>query len=364
MKTSIVLGTGFGDEGKGLMTDYLCSQSEYPIVVRFSGGHQAGHTVVIGNKRHVFSSFGSGTLRGAATYWSKYCTCSPIALLKERNTLVEAGISPLIYIDPLAMITTPLDRLKNRELEDKQNHGSCGVGFGTTIQRNEQYTKLFMQDLLFPTVLRAKLEAVSRYYDIGNDWIDKFMQSCKSLLDICKIRDESILQTCIIDHVIFEGSQGILLDMDFGFFPNVTRSNTTSKNAISMIKGNMENPEIYYMTRCYQTRHGNGFMSDQRELELINNEKETNIENQYQGKFKTGALDIELLRYAINSDKNFSDGFRSNLVITCLDQFKNNIFPTTETFMESHQLAKKLQYNSWYESHSPDSQNLAQCKSK
>ena len=73
-----VIGAQFGDEGKGLVVDYLCSQVENPLVVRFSGGAQAGHTVWHKDKTHIFSHFGSGSLRGASTYWSSTCLTDPI----------------------------------------------------------------------------------------------------------------------------------------------------------------------------------------------------------------------------------------------------------------------------------------------
>ena len=74
MKNFVIIGLGFGDEGKGLITDYFCSKLKNPLVIRFSGGHQVGHTVIYNDIRHMFSNFGSGTLRNIPTYWSKFCT--------------------------------------------------------------------------------------------------------------------------------------------------------------------------------------------------------------------------------------------------------------------------------------------------
>ena len=85
MGNSVVIGLGFGDEGKGLVTNYLSSPSS--LVCRFSGGHQAGHTVIENGKRHVFSNYGAGPLKGAPTYWSQFCTFEPIGFLKERAIL-------------------------------------------------------------------------------------------------------------------------------------------------------------------------------------------------------------------------------------------------------------------------------------
>ena len=128
-----VIGLGFGDEGKGFTTDYLCSQHPNSLVVRFNGGHQAGHTVVYNGLRHVFSNFGSGTLRGCPTYWSEHCTVDPIGVLNELIVLRDNGVTPKLYIDAECPITTPFDIHNNRKVEDSNSHGSCGVGRKTSI---------------------------------------------------------------------------------------------------------------------------------------------------------------------------------------------------------------------------------------
>src|SRR5574343_932195 len=101
------IGLGFGDEGKGITVDYLASQSPDSLVVRYSGGQQAGHTVCLNGIRHVFSNFGSGSLRGLPTYWSEHCTVDPVGIMNELNILTEQGINPILYIDGNAPVTTP-----------------------------------------------------------------------------------------------------------------------------------------------------------------------------------------------------------------------------------------------------------------
>jgi adenylosuccinate synthase len=76
-KAKVVIGLGFGDEGKGICTDFLCSQNPEAIVIRFSGGQQAAHTVLLNGKKHVHSSFASGALRGLPSYFSEHCTIHP-----------------------------------------------------------------------------------------------------------------------------------------------------------------------------------------------------------------------------------------------------------------------------------------------
>ena len=341
----IVIGSQFGDEGKGLTTSYLCSQVKNPLVVRFSGGQQAGHTVVHNGYRHVFANFGSGTLQGAPTYWSEYCTFSPLGVLNEYNALKKNGIDPTLYVHPLSPVTTPYDRAFNCNLEKQNKHGSCGVGVGATIQRQEDHYKLFVQDLFHEKIMLQKLENIKNYYakkmsilpafidNVMNISIDDFRFIVDKVRSIIKVVDGNKLLHRGYD-LIFEGSQGILLDQDFGFFPNVTRGNTTTKNALAIINkalpfADKSQIEVYYITRAYQTRHGNGFMTNEGlyDLNLKNNELETNVTNEWQGNFRSSVLDLDLLKYALQCDSNFSAGIQRNMVITCLDQIGEEYSP-------------------------------------
>lgn len=343
MHTSLVIGAGFGDEGKGRVVSSLASQNPGAIVVRFNGGHQAGHTVwkdrSPDTKRHVFSSFGSGTLHGAPTYWSRYCTLYPWAVRNEFNDLVKKyGIQPTLYVDPLCPITTNFDILHNRNVEKELRHGSCGVGINATITRHEDHhQKLFFQDLYNEVVLQAKLDNIIKYYKIPpSPTLDMMRENF--LLGVHFVRNAGHIQMVHphdmgfnrYNHVIFEGAQGILLDQDFGFFPNVTRGFATSKNAMEFIKQyNLPAPEIYRLSRTYQTRHGNGFMSNEKLVpNLTNTEHETNIEHEWQGQFRRSYLDLDLLRYAIQCDQLFTGPRTSTLVLTCVDQ-TGTIFPAT-----------------------------------
>jgi adenylosuccinate synthase len=331
---SICLGLGFGDEGKGSFVNYLCTQLRKSLVVRFNGGHQCGHTVVHEGMRHVFSNFGSGTLAGAPTYWSEYCTVNPRAVLKEGNALREMGVKPVLYLDANAMVTTPFDIIKNLRLEDNNNHGSVGVGFGATIQRNDDHYHLYVRDLLYPKIRDEKLDLLLKHYfkyitPYNNDimrTIEEFKEACDDLVDRYNIVNG--LYDKLDMYWIFEGGQGIMLDMDYGFFPHVTRSNTTSKNAIEIIKkyGLIGKSIItYYVTRAYQTRHGNGPMTNMGldTSYIKDNPNETNTDDSYQGEFRKTVLDFDLLKYAIDCDKYHNPRSPSGIVMTCLDQIED-----------------------------------------
>lgn len=347
MKANIVVDPMFGDGGKGITVDYLCSKSNpySTIVVRFSGGQQAGHNVVIDNTSHVHSNFASGALRGFNSYFSHHCTIYPVTIARERKVLLEKGGSVDLSVHPLTMVTTPADVAYNRITERKNGHGSCGLGIGATMHRNlKTGYKLYAIDLLHPEFLAVKLDYIFQYYlNLCKDVHEsgalceiynierKAFNEALSLIDI-RIKDyEHLMQ---YEEIIFEGSQGVLLDMDHGIFPNVTYANTTSKNALEICKDlGIDDIELYYPTRCYQTRHGAGWMSNNSHVELVNTEHEINHYNQYQKEFRIGELDYDLLNHAIRIDSIYSDGpYLKNLVVTCMDQRPGFVFDNSKLF--------------------------------
>jgi adenylosuccinate synthase len=334
MNAKIVIGSLFGDEGKGITTDFLCRKHPFgTIVVRFSGGHQAGHNVKIGKLSHVHSNYGSGTLRGVPSYYSEHCTIYPVTMLNEKNVLLTKGIDPILVFHPMVKLATPADIAYNRVTEKRLKHGSCGLGVSATMKRNETSGyKSYGIDLLYPSLLEAKITHISMYYremleenkeDIPEYWsiynneMRVFEDAIKELT--FNIKEYDYLR--YFDTLIFEGSQGIMLDMNYGIFPNVTYANTTSKNALEICKNlNITDVELFYVTRCYQTRHGAGWMSNQETINLTNTQDEINTFNDWQKNFRIGEIDYELLNYAHSIDNLYSKGLPKNLVVTCLDQ--------------------------------------------
>ncbi|UZT96338.1 adenylosuccinate synthetase [Chryseobacterium fluminis] len=347
----IVIGLGFGDEGKGITTDFLAQQHPESIVIRFSGGQQAAHTVMIGDKKHIHSSFASGALRGLPSYFSEQCTIHPTFLFNERKELIQKNGSVELYIHPLAKVTTPFDVLYNRKNVKNLEHGTCGKGVGATMKRNESPFKLFAVDLIAPrTMLIEKLKGIAHYYGFedGKD-IENALEDFFEAVDEIDWKIEGYEYLKSYDHLIFEGSQGILLDMDHGVFPNVTYASTTSKNACEICRLlKIEDIEIFYVTRCYSTRHGSGWMSNENELTLKNNEEETCTFNEFQKDLRFGDLDYDLLNYALKSDQAYGVAQKKNLVITCLDQLE-------ETF----QIQKlKVTFDKIFGSYSPYSKDF------
>lgn len=370
----IVLGMGYGDEGKGAFTDYLSCKLAHAVVIRFNGGHQCGHTVMYaGGHFHVFSNFGAGSFRQVPAFFSRFCTIDPTGIAREFRALQRLGISPVLFVDPLTMVTTPFDKFYN--INDRANlaHGTVGVGFGATIERNQGPYKLYAQDLFFPTILERKLAAIRDYYRIkfkirGLESciealeleimrVDQFLRDVEKARGIIRLLTESQLFEMGFENHIFEGGQGILLDMDFGVFPNVTRSNTTSKNAFEILRRNGQQSAtmVYYLTRAYQTRHGNGWMpTENYPVSLINNLHETNGPEGHQGEFRTGILDTDMLRYALQCDASFSGDAEKRMVISCMDQMTGYqylsggnvlIAPDRDSFLKQIALCEKVWTN-------------------
>ncbi|MDG4594703.1 MAG: adenylosuccinate synthetase [Candidatus Contendobacter sp.] len=347
----VVIGAQFGDEGKGRVTDHYAAEAGCDgIVIRFNGGAQAGHTVVMPDGlRHVFSHVGSGAFAGSATFLSRFFVSNPILLLKEMAILAAKGVEPAIYVDPQSPVTTPYDMMINQIVERERGgnrHGSCGVGFGETIERNlTPAYALTVADLADRFALAAKLDLIRRDYAPARLARLGFAHAFARNADL--FRSDAILERYIEDtrrfaeaitvadvrtatrgrHLLFEGAQGLLLDQDRGFFPHVTRSNTGLRNVLTLAEElDLERLEVTYATRAYSTRHGAGPLP--RELP----EKPypgvvdaTNVPNAYQGTLRFGWLDLDVLRDAIAED--LADAVRlpglsikTRLAITCLDQ--------------------------------------------
>ena len=347
----VVIGAQFGDEGKGRVTDHYAAEVGHDgIVIRFNGGAQAGHTVVTPDgSRHVFSHVGSGAFVGSATFLSRFFVSNPILFFKELETLKSKGVKPAIHVDPRSPVTTPYDMMINQIVErerGRDRHGSCGIGFGETIERNlTPAYALTVGDLVDRSALAAKLDAIRRDYAPARLARLGFAAAFARNADL--FRSDAILERFVEDadrflqattvadartathgrHLLFEGAQGLLLDQDRGFFPHVTRSNTGLRNVLALAEElGLTRLEVTYATRAYLTRHGAGPLP--RELP----EKPypgaidtTNIPNAHQGTLRFAWLDLDLLRHAIAEDladaaRLSGLAIRTRLAVTCLDQ--------------------------------------------
>lgn len=313
-KALIVCGLGFGDEGKGTITDFLTREQNAHTVIRFNGGAQAAHNVVTNDGlHHTFSQFGSGTLvPGTRTHLSRFMLVDPSALANEHSVLWNNGITDAyqrLTIDGSCLVTTRWHRMVNQARERARGagaHGTCGMGIGETVSWALEYPDyaLRMWDLRDPKVLMEKFawqeaRALREFPEIGSSapplgaWFDLALKL--QLVD----GEETSKILRREGTVIFEGAQGVLLDQDYGFSPYTTWSKTTSENAITLISeaGNaVKEMTRIGVIRSYMTRHGAGPMVTQSGVRYP---ERHNASDGAQGAFRTGELDFPALTYAV-----------------------------------------------------------------
>ncbi|QRR00480.1 adenylosuccinate synthetase [Dyadobacter sandarakinus] len=328
----IVVGLGYGDEGKGIFTDYLSSRLRRPVVIRYNGGHQCGHSVNLRDGRsHVFSSFGSGTFRGVPTYISAFCTIDPADMLHEHASLRSLGANPVLLADPRALVVTPFDKLYHRLQGGQSDSHNPGEGFAACLDRVERGCVLHAADLFVEKDLSALLLHIRQYYeteliqagypdalsDLNQISIPGFLDEVRKATAFFQLVPEGkLFSGSGFSDFIFEGARGILLDNEFGIFPNAAKMSTTSKNAVIMIKRNLPDCQanLYYLTRAYQTRRGTGWMSTRNHPVKLTAERTTDRQ------VATGILDLDMVRYAMQCDTDSDFPAKKNLVVTCLDQ--------------------------------------------
>lgn len=346
---TVVVDLGFGDAGKGSIVDALARRRGAGLVVRFNGGCQAAHNVVDADRvsrdytpvEHTFAQFGAGTFAGARTHLSRFMMVEPMSLLVEAEHLVECGITNpmhLLTIDPRALVTTPLHKVANQEKERRRaadGHGSCGRGIGETAEYMLQrpLDALRVGDLWQPEVVTRKLALLEAWYaDQGlrftldyAPWEEARKQFCA---EVARGYDAAILTHAhqTMDHVVFEGAQGVLIDEKWGFAPYYTWSNCTFENALTLLaEGGFTRDEISKMgvTRAYTVRHGPGPMPTESKpmTELLPDT--WNYTNDWQGQFRVGHLDLVLLKYAIQACNGIDE-----LAVTCLDRIQDIVWMT------------------------------------
>ena len=359
-RIQVVIGANYGDEGKGRITSYLASNANGAnvAVVRFNGGAQAGHTVLSGNKRHVFSHYGSGSFDLVPTIFTSDFVCSPNLFKKENEQLIRKSvIRPDLYVSPDCPVTTPWDVLINQLTElarGSERHGSVGVGFGETLERHaiEQY-RLTVSDLLLPKeefILKMKgiftHFLLVRQHKTGFDYSQRdaewaidliqnpdyvnevFYNECQYFLDRVEILDE-VKALHKFDHLVFEGAQGLALDQESADFPHVTRSFTGIDNVLRVCaKAKISTPlELFYITRPYFTRHGAGPLSREVDAEgfakIFNVIDETNKPHEFQGSLRFSTHNIDDMAARVIKDQfkiPKKQIGRITLAVTCLDQ--------------------------------------------
>ncbi len=348
----IVVDLGYGDAGKGTMTEFFAQQHSAHTVVRFNGGAQAGHNIIAPDGRHhTFSQFGSATLLpGVRTHLSRFMVLHPLAMISEAEHLESLGVHDAFErttIDARAVVITPFHQAANRLRELSRGngrHGSCGVGVGETMS---DFVALGDQvpiagDLANPHLLRQKLHLIrQRKRQQLAPVLNLLKRNPLATNELAMLFDDDLIEACVDaftafaqrarivtpEHthhllntdgtVVFEGAQGVLLDQWHGFHPYVTWSTTTFENALTLLsEGEHQGPVTRVgVVRAYGTRHGPGpFVTEDLALTHLIPDMH-NAMHPWQRGFRVGWFDAVATRYALEVC-----GGCDGLAVTCLDR--------------------------------------------
>jgi adenylosuccinate synthase len=271
----VLIGIQWGDEGKGKVIDILSLKVDY--IVRYQGGNNAGHTVVVKDKEYIFHLMPSGILhKGKICCIGNGVVVDPAVLIKEIKGLTESGIDidNRLKISSLAHLIMPYHRILDRLRETKRKHkiGTTGRGIGPCYADKINRCGIRMVDILNPDLFAEKLkdnlkEKNEIFRKVYNHPGFKFKPVYKEYLGYGKVFFNYISNVSLIlnraiegkKDILFEGAQGTALDIDFGTYPFVTSSSTTSAGACT---GTGVSPEkidrIIGVAKAYTTRVGEG----------------------------------------------------------------------------------------------------------
>lgn len=340
----MVFDLGFGDAGKGLLTDFLVRRTGASLVVRFNGGAQAGHNVVTPEGlHHCFAQLGAGSfVPGTRTFLSREVVVHPTALRIEAAVFEAAGgasVWPRLRISDQAPLITPYHQATNRLRElarGEHRHGSCGVGVGETVRDRLLHPgeAVVAGDLRDPPALRRKLAAIRerKWLEVRTECdltdagasaeraifqrsgvVDAWMEQAAALAPC--VAEDSVLHRWMAEGapVVFEGAQGVLLDERFGFHPYTTWSTCTPANVLTLLaeQGSDLEPIRIGVLRAHQVRHGPGPLPTEAPLTGISDHNRANL---WQGAVRYGWFDAVLARYALET----SSGVEA-LALTHLD---------------------------------------------
>lgn len=275
-KNVVVLGTQWGDEGKGKIVDLLTDQVS--LVARFQGGHNAGHTLVIDGKKTVLHLIPSGILReGVKCMIGNGVVLSPEALLKEMAGLEATGVPvrERLRLSPACPLILPYHVALDQAREIKRGIakiGTTGRGIGPAYEDKVARRGLRLGDLFneasFADKLKEVMEyhnfALTQYYGVEALDFDKVLADVLAQGEELKPLVEDITNTLHAareagESILFEGAQGSLLDIDHGTYPFVTSSNTTAGGvATGSGMGPMYLDYVLGITKAYTTRVGSG----------------------------------------------------------------------------------------------------------
>ena len=317
MPATVIVGAQWGDEGKGKIVDLLAQRSE--LVCRYQGGPNAGHTIVVGDDTYKIRQIPSGVISGKTSVIGAGCVVDPAVLIAELDELESRGIATsAVYCSGNAHLIMPwhvaIDRASERRL-GKLQIGTTRRGIGPAYADKAARIGIRVQDLLDQKILRQKIEValaekniwLERVYESEGLQLEEIAEQYASfatrlaphVADVSLLVDRALRDG---KHVLFEGAQGTLLDLDHGTYPFVTSSNPVASGAATGVGiGPNRLETILGVSKAYVTRVGEGpFPSEiegpaQAQVRDLGGEFGTVTGRER----RCGWLDLVALRYAV-----------------------------------------------------------------
>ncbi len=284
MSNTAIIGLQWGDEGKGKIVDFLADK--FDAVVRFQGGHNAGHTIKVGDKTYKLSLLPSGVIRQKFSVIGSGVVVDPIALFLEIKKIEEAGIkitTKNLAIAENCCLILSVHRELDQLLEDQKGEkkiGTTGRGIGPAYEDRAGRRALRICDLLDEKILEQRLKDLLFYHNLLRQslgaeivTIDQINDELKPIRDLllsyAKPAFEIAKQLASFQNIMFEGAQGALLDVTYGTFPFVTSSNTVAGQiALGSCLGVADLHKTIGILKAYTTRVGAGPFPTELDCEI------------------------------------------------------------------------------------------------
>ena len=264
-----VIGLQWGDEGKGKIVDYL--SEDFDLVVRYQGGNNAGHTVIVDDTTYKLNLIPSGVIRGKICFLGQGVVLDPNHFSNEYDQIKKKINNPKIYLSSnISLILDyhkQLDKINESILNTEKKIGTTSKGIGPAYQDKVGRKSIKLYDLKSKKIIKEKMYSIKKFYDpileSFNESKINIEQTIQDLLSFYDVVNELIVDNSHIKKefknkkILFEGAQGALLDLDHGSYPFVTSSNTVSSNIVigSALQVDYQTVGIF---KAYATRVGNG----------------------------------------------------------------------------------------------------------
>ncbi len=274
-RNRIVLGCQWGDEGKGKIVDLLAADAD--LIARFQGGANAGHTIVVGDRKYVLHLIPSGIIHpGKICYIGNGVVLDPFGFMEELNFLTSQQIdyTGRLWISPATNLVLPYHQLIDAVQENSRGTSSIGTtmrGIGPAYIDKVARNGIRLIDLFNPERLRKRLEYQTQikreYLDGSEDERADMHRTFEQLMALVPVFEQLVADVSLAlqrahregKSVLFEGAQGSMLDVDLGTYPFATSSNTTAGGALTGLGiGPKMIDEVVGVVKAYTTRVGAG----------------------------------------------------------------------------------------------------------